>query len=54
MPKSLKAAYRSYVHNRREQAAHDRCMTDPRFAAEHRMHIARSLDKTGEGCPFCG
>jgi hypothetical protein len=53
MPKSLMDAYRSYVHRRREQVAHDRCMADHRFASEHRIHIARSLERTGEGCPFC-
>jgi hypothetical protein len=53
MPKFLTDAYRTFVNNHREQVAHDRCMRDHRFAAEHYLQVWRSLDSGGGGCPFC-
>lgn len=33
---------------------HDRAMSDPQVAAEHRLQVERALSREEPGCPYCG
>ena len=48
-------AYRQHVEQARQRREHDDAIAhDPRFALEHRLQVARSIDAGRGGCPYCG
>lgn len=46
-------ARRARIRERGSRSEHDRAMSDPRVAADHRAAIDRSRARGGAGCPFC-
>jgi hypothetical protein len=48
-------AYRERAELRGSRREHDDAIAvDARFALEHRLQVARSIDAGRGGCPFCG
>jgi hypothetical protein len=48
-------AYRGHAEGLRARREHDDAIAaDPRFAAEHRLQVARSIGQGHGGCPYCG
>ena len=47
-------AYRDHAEGLRARREHDEAIAaDPRFAAEHRLQVARSIGLGRGGCPYC-
>ena len=54
MRRGVVRAYRTRSEANRQRREHDDAISlDPRFAAEHRMQVARSIDIGRGGCPYC-
>ena len=48
-------AYRQRTEQSRQRREHDDAIAlDSRFASEHRLQVARSIDIGRGGCPYCG
>jgi hypothetical protein len=47
-------AYRRHAETIRQRREHDDAIAhDPRFANEHRLQVARSIEIGRGGCPYC-
>ena len=47
-------AYRQHAELSRQRREHDDAIAhDPRFANEHRLQVARSIEIGRGGCPYC-
>jgi len=47
--------YRERAELNRSRREHDDAIeVDARFALEHRLQVARSIDAGRGGCPYCG
>ena len=54
MRRGVVRAYRNRSEVTRQRREHDDAIAlDPRFATEHRMQVARSIDIGRGGCPYC-
>jgi hypothetical protein len=55
MRRGMVRAYREHADASRQRREHDDAIAlDPRFASEHRLQVARSIDSGRGGCPYCG
>jgi hypothetical protein len=55
MRRGVVRAYGRRTEAARQRREHDDAIAiDPRFASEHRMQVARSIDLGRGGCPYCG
>jgi hypothetical protein len=55
MSRVIVRVYRERATASRQRREHDRAIeSDPRFALEHRLQVARSIDSGRGGCPYCG
>jgi hypothetical protein len=55
MRRGVVRAYRHHAEVSRQRREHDDAIAnDPRFASEHRIQIARSIEIGRGGCPYCG
>jgi hypothetical protein len=55
MRRGMVRAYRERADASRQRREHDDAIAiDPRFASEHRLQVARSIDIGRGGCPYCG
>ena len=55
MRRGVIRAYRQHSEHSRQRREHDDAMAlDPRFAQEHRLQVAHSIDGGRGGCPYCG
>ncbi len=54
MRRGVIRAYRQHSETSRQRREHDDAIAvDPRFASEHRLQVARSIDLGRGGCPYC-
>ena len=55
MRRGVVRAYRQHAETSRQRREHDDAIAqDPRFANEHYLQVARSVDSGRGGCPYCG
>jgi hypothetical protein len=55
MRRGVVRAYRRQAERSRQRREHDDAIaSDPRFALEHRLQVARSIEIGRGGCPYCG
>jgi hypothetical protein len=54
MRRGVARAYSRRTEEARQRREHDDAIAvDPRFAAEHRIQVGRSIDLGRGGCPYC-
>jgi len=55
MRRGVVRAYREQTEKSRQRREHDFAIAqDHRFALEHRVQVARSIEDGRGGCPYCG